>query len=142
MHSAHHWLLGASRAQLIGASTPADTAASAKSDAERVGRSGVQFIPFPSTGFDSTNNAMSAPYRRLAVVLAMLVVGTFACDSHANRPLDPARRAAIADSLTSMIKAAYDLEAKDVVGRFMSFYPDSGRVISASGGRVTTTRDS
>jgi hypothetical protein len=26
------------------------------------------------------------------------------------------------------------------VGRFMSLYPDSGRVISASGGRITTTR--
>ena len=39
-----------------------------------------------------------------------------------------------------MIRSAYDLKAKDVVGRFMSLYPDSGRVVSASGGRVTTTR--
>jgi len=85
---------------------------------------------------------MPAPHRRLAVVLAMVVVGMFACESDANRPLDPARRAAIADTLTSMIKSAYDLKAKDVVGRFMSLYPDSGRVISASGGRVVTTRDS
>ena len=84
---------------------------------------------------------MPVPHRRLAVVLAMLT-GAFGCDSDANRPLDPARRAAIADTLVSMIKAAYDLKAKDVVGRFMSLYPDSGRVISASGGRVTTTRDS
>jgi ketosteroid isomerase-like protein len=38
-----------------------------------------------------------------------------------------------------MIRSAYDLKSKDVVGRFMSLYPDSGRVISASGGRVTTT---
>jgi len=84
---------------------------------------------------------MPVPHRRLAVVLAMLT-GAFGCDSDAKRPLDPARRAAIADTLVSTIKAAYDLKAKDVVGRFMSLYPDSGRVISASGGRVTTTRDS
>jgi hypothetical protein len=85
---------------------------------------------------------MLGPHRRLAVVLAMVAVGPFACQSDASSRLDPARRTAIADTLTSMIKSAYDLKAKDVVGRFMSLYPDSGRVISASGGRVTTTRDS
>jgi len=85
---------------------------------------------------------MLGPHRRLAVVLAMVAVGTFACEPDASSRLDPARRAAIADTLTSMIRSAYDLKAKDVVGRLMSLYPDSGRVISASGGRVTTTRDS
>jgi ketosteroid isomerase-like protein len=39
-----------------------------------------------------------------------------------------------------MIQGAYDLKATDVVGRLMSLYPDTGRVVSASGGRVTTTR--
>jgi ketosteroid isomerase-like protein len=85
---------------------------------------------------------MLGPHRRLAVVLAMVAVGSFACQRDASSHLDPARRAAIADTLTSMIRSAYDLNAKDVVGRLMSLYPDSGRVISASGGRVTTTRDS
>jgi hypothetical protein len=72
----------------------------------------------------------------------MVAVGTFACQTDASSRLDPARRTAIADTLTSLIRSAYDLKAKDVVGRLMSLYPDSGRVISASGGRVTTTRDS
>jgi ketosteroid isomerase-like protein len=85
---------------------------------------------------------MLRPHRRLAVVLAMFAVVSFACQPDASSRLDPARRAAIADTLTSMIRSAYDLKAKDVVARLMSLYPDSGRVISASGGRVTTTRDS
>ena len=93
-------------------------------------------------GIASSHHTMLGPHRRLAVVLAMVPVGTFACEPDASSRLDPARRTAIADTLTSMIRSAYDLKAKDVVGRLMSLYPDSGRVISASGGRVTTTRDS
>jgi ketosteroid isomerase-like protein len=54
--------------------------------------------------------------------------------------VNPAQRRAIADTLTSLIRSAYDLKAKDVVGQFMSLYPDTGRVISASGGRITTSR--
>src|SRR5262245_45145519 len=84
---------------------------------------------------------MLRPHRRLAVVLAIAIVGSVACEPD-RAQLDPARRTAIADTLTSMIRSAYDLRAKDVVGRFMSLYPDTGRVISASGGRVTTRRDS
>ena len=85
---------------------------------------------------------MLGPHRRLAVVLAMGAVGSSACQPDPSSGLSPARRAAIADTLTSMIRSAYNLKANDVVGRLMSLYPDSGRVISASGGRVTTTRDS
>jgi ketosteroid isomerase-like protein len=85
---------------------------------------------------------MHRPHRRLAIFLAAVTVGTAACQSASAARLDPARRKAIADTLTTMIRSAYDLKAKDVVARFMSLYPDTGRVISASGGRVTTTRDS
>ena len=54
--------------------------------------------------------------------------------------LGPAERNAIADTLTTMIRSAYDLKANDVVAQLMSLYPDTGRVISASGGRITTSR--
>ena len=38
---------------------------------------------------------------------------------------------------------AYDLtRSGDAVARLMSLYPDAGQVISASGGQVTTSRDS
>lgn len=85
---------------------------------------------------------MNRPVCRLALLLAVVGLGTSACEGDSGPALDPARRQAVADTLTSMIRSAYDLESKDVVASFMSLYPDTGRVISASGGRVTTTRDS
>ena len=48
---------------------------------------------------------------------------------------------AIADSLRQMMVAASDLSKGDMVRRLMSLYPDSGRVVSASAGRVTASRD-
>ena len=36
--------------------------------------------------------------------------------------------------------ATYDLSKPDPVGRLISLYPNEGRVISASGGVMTTTR--
>jgi uncharacterized protein (TIGR02246 family) len=51
-------------------------------------------------------------------------------------------RDAIADTLQRMIRAAYDLKKPgDAVARLMSLYPESGPVVSASGGRVSTSRD-
>jgi hypothetical protein len=56
--------------------------------------------------------------------------------------LRPAERRAIADSLTRLVHDAYDLSRPDPVAGFLSLYPDSGRVVSAAAGRVTTSRDS
>jgi ketosteroid isomerase-like protein len=47
---------------------------------------------------------------------------------------------AVADSLKKLVVSAYDLSKPNPVKSLMSLYPDSGRVISASGGVVTTTR--
>lgn len=53
-----------------------------------------------------------------------------------------AQRAAIADTLKGLITNAYDLaKPGDPVQRLMSLYPPSGPVISASGGQVSTSRD-
>ena len=70
------------------------------------------------------------------VVVASLIAA--ACRPAAE--VGPAQRRAIGDTLTAMIRSAYDLKAPDVVAKFMSLYPDTGRVISASGGRITTSR--
>jgi len=85
---------------------------------------------------------MLPAYRRLAILAAIPALVALGCRTDSGSDLDPARRKAIADTLTTMIQNAYDLKAKDVVAGLMSLYPDSGRVISASGGRVVTTRDS
>lgn len=48
----------------------------------------------------------------------------------------------IADTLRAIVRDAYDLSKGDVVKRMMSVYPSSGRVVSATGGRITNSRDS
>lgn len=49
---------------------------------------------------------------------------------------------ALADTLEQLIQAAYDFSRPGVEERMISLYPDSGRVISASGGQLITTADS
>jgi hypothetical protein len=56
--------------------------------------------------------------------------------------MSDAERAAIADSLPRLITSAYRLDRPgDPVARLMSLYPESGPVVSASGGQVSTSRD-
>jgi ketosteroid isomerase-like protein len=55
---------------------------------------------------------------------------------------DAADTAALRDTLMQRIEQAYDFTAADVVDRMSALYPDTGRVISASGGFLTTTADS
>lgn len=78
---------------------------------------------------------------RRFVVIAVCAAAPFAaaCAPSESRLTAP-ERTAIADSLKRMVVAAYDLSKPDVVGSLMSLYPTSGRVISASGGAMTTTR--
>jgi hypothetical protein len=74
------------------------------------------------------------PLACLAVVLGA------SCAKSGDDQLSGAERTAIADSLKRMVIAAYDLSKPNVVASMLSLYPDSGRVISASGGAMTTTR--
>ncbi|HEX5435569.1 MAG TPA: DUF4440 domain-containing protein [Gemmatimonadaceae bacterium] len=111
----------------------------------------------------SRSRAFSAPHDRLAVVLALISLAVSACRSQrATQPsaartqaiadsvcrakgclsLTGAEKQAIADSIKQEIVAAYDLTKPDVVGRMMSLYADSGRVVSAAAGKITTSRDS
>lgn len=62
-----------------------------------------------------------------------------ACGTTRHRPgPDPA----LADTLKQLIARAYDFTRPDVVTRMSSLYPDTGRVISASGGQLLTSADS
>jgi hypothetical protein len=80
-----------------------------------------------------------------ALPLLLLVLSTVAavagCRPSGQQALSNAQRAAIADSLRQMMVAASDLSKGDVVRHLTSLYPDSGRVVSASAGRVITSRD-
>jgi hypothetical protein len=50
--------------------------------------------------------------------------------------------AALADTLKARIAEAYDFSRPGVVERMNGLYPDTGRVISASGGRIVSSADS
>ena len=69
------------------------------------------------------------------ILLAVLVA---ACSGSGVSSSD---RQAIIDSLTRQVKAAYDVTKPDLEKRLLSLYPESGRVVSASGGQVIASRD-
>jgi ketosteroid isomerase-like protein len=64
-----------------------------------------------------------------------------ACGCAAPTP-GPSSDAALADSLKGRIEAAYDFTRPGVADRMMALYPDSGRVVSASGGQIVSSTDS
>lgn len=72
-------------------------------------------------------------------VLVCVVLLAGAC--RAPQPIAESERRAIADSLSALVTAAYDLSQPNAPDRLLALYPDSGRVISAVAGHVTTTRD-
>ena len=81
--------------------------------------------------------------RRLA--LPTLLAAALACRPAPppGAPLTDRERAEIAATVERRLREATDLRAGgDVVARMLAIYPDSGRVVSATGGGYTTDRDS
>lgn len=91
----------------------------------------------------------AAPIRTLAV-LALLLAG--ACDAAPPRAaesptLTSDQRRAVEDTVTALLHAATNLspnDGSDAAGaeRMLALYPDSGKVVSASGGYLIVGRDS
>src|SRR6266550_5956047 len=77
---------------------------------------------------------------RYAWLAGISIVAAFACAPRSAADMSGAEKKAIADSLKKLVVSAYDLSKPDPVKNLMSLYPDQGRVISASGGVITTTR--
>jgi hypothetical protein len=73
------------------------------------------------------------------IIVAALATALAGCSS--NTTLTAAQRQSIVDSLTRQVKAAYDLSKPNVEQRLLSLYPDTGRVVSASAGQITASRD-
>lgn len=80
--------------------------------------------------------------RRVRCALMAACVAILSACQPAAGDLTPAQRQEIAATIEQRVKGAYDLGAKDVLAGLMSLYPREGPVYSASGGTVTTTRDS
>jgi len=70
----------------------------------------------------------------------VLLLALLACS--AQRPRRGESDAALADTLKARIEQAYDFSRPGVLERMNALYPDTGRVISASGGRVIASADS
>jgi len=84
-----------------------------------------------------------SPARLLGLLLLASLAGTACQSTRAGvGAVSDAESRAIADSLEASVRSAYDLGPGDVPSRMLSVYPARGRVVSAAGGRVTTTRDS
>src|SRR5437762_1537432 len=77
---------------------------------------------------------------RYGFLPALLFAGLFGCRQQTAADMSVSKKTAIADSLKRLVVGTYDLTKPDPVKRLMGLYPDSGRVISASGGVTTTTR--
>lgn len=74
------------------------------------------------------------------VWFSMLLAFLLACA--APRAPSAGGDAALADTLRSRIEAAYDFSRPGAAERMNALYPDTGRVISASGGQVSASVDS
>jgi uncharacterized protein DUF4440 len=92
------------------------------------------------TGFYSGDSQLETATRRRVGFAIFAIMLAFGCGPRGAADMSATEKTAIADSLKHLVVAAYDLSKPDVVARLMSLYPDQGRVISASGGVVTTTR--
>ena len=76
----------------------------------------------------------------LRVLILSLLVVVAACDRSPSGHPTVAESEAIADTLMQLMTEAYDFTQPDVRKRLLSLYPDSGRVVSATAGRITTSR--
>ena len=73
----------------------------------------------------------------------LLSIALISCSPGAGEaPLTARERDAIRADLEQAMRDAYDLSKPNVVERMLSLYPKSGRVVSASSGRVSESRDS
>ena len=94
------------------------------------------------------SHAVSAAWRSLKagptvlllLAIASAVLGACARDDAGN--VTPQERTAIARQIEAQVRAAYDLSKPDVDTRMLALYADTGRIVSATGGRVLTSRDS
>jgi ketosteroid isomerase-like protein len=83
---------------------------------------------------------MRSPLHRALVIAAVAALSALTACTDPLR-MSPADRRAMADTLSALVTNAYDFAKPEPAARLLSLYPDSGRVISAVAGRVTTTRD-
>lgn len=81
-----------------------------------------------------------SPAVRLVASLTLPLVAA-AC-TRAERQVTPERRQQITAQIEREVRDAYDLSKPGVEGRLLGLYADTGRLVSAAGGQMLTSRDS
>jgi len=79
--------------------------------------------------------------RTTARPLSIAAVTLLVCCTGTSGSLSLAQRAAIAGEIDAKVRAAYDLSVPNAQQRMLDLYADTGRVVSASSGRVIASRD-
>lgn len=87
-----------------------------------------------------SSSSLVIRFSAITVIIAQLS-GCAGSSNTGSTRLGAAESTAIADSIRAIVRGAYDLSAPDVPTRMLSIYPNEGRVISATAGRVTNTRE-
>ncbi|HEY2375699.1 MAG TPA: DUF4440 domain-containing protein [Gemmatimonadaceae bacterium] len=72
-------------------------------------------------------------------IAALALIAVLGCSGGAD--LTPAERTAIASEIDAKVRSAYDLSVPNAEQRMLALYADTGRIVSASGGRVVASRD-
>ena len=85
------------------------------------------------------NLAMIAAFAGLAGLAGLAVPG---CSSGSAPGVTALQRIAAQRAIRTEVEAAYDFTRRDVPGNLMALYAPTGPILSASGGRITTSRDS
>lgn len=75
-----------------------------------------------------------------AIVAALLIATALACDGSATR-VTPAERDAAVRAIRAEVTSAYDFTRPNVAQNLMALYTPTGPIVSASVGRVVTSRD-
>jgi uncharacterized protein DUF4440 len=76
---------------------------------------------------------------RLLVATTLFAIG---CTSGRSDELTLAQKQTIRTEVEQALREAYDLSKPNLPDRMLALYPKSGRIVSAAGGRVLTSRDS
>lgn len=96
----------------------------------------------PPTGYRRPAGpiAVLATVTKTLAALAAIGFAIAGCSNPASRTPSDQERAAIGDSIKQLVVSTYDFSRSGQVERMMSLYPDTGLLLSANSGRVTTTR--
>jgi ketosteroid isomerase-like protein len=91
-----------------------------------------------------SQRADSMPLQRDTYIgFLLLLVTLVACPApRSTGAEDPVALAALTDTLKARIEEAYDFSRPGAAARMSALYPESGTVVSASGGQLTRSADS